>query len=232
MNKPQCFLSQRGGVTLSALAFAVLVFAAANISVAQTNLPVLTIADAKKLSLGTEVTIEGTVIVGSGTFRSSFSDYGFQIQDKTSGMYISVKTDLHLTVGMRVSLTGKLSETPLKFQIVETDENKVRILSGKSRPKPIGLATGKINELAIGKLIKISGTISGPLVDDAPYGFRLLVDDGTGEIVAYVSTSAGISPNAVSPGQRVEMTGVAGQFNHRFQIYPRSPSDLKLIDKK
>ena len=211
------------------LAAAVLVFTIC--SYAQGTSQKISIADAKKLSLGMEVTIEGTVTVASGTFISSFDDYGFQLQDKTGGMYITIKADPHLTVGRKVRLTGKLTETALKFQIVETDESRIQVLSGTSRPKPIAIATGKISQDSIGKLIKITATVAAPVVEVAPYGFRVPIDDGTGEIIAYISTSTNISPKEFVPGQRVELTGIAGQFNQHFQIYPRSPVDVKLIGK-
>jgi DNA/RNA endonuclease YhcR with UshA esterase domain len=192
----------------------------------------MSIENAKKLALGTEVTIEGSVTVASGTFGSSFSDEGFQVQDKTGGMYITIKTDLHLTLGQKVRLTGKLTETALKFQIIETDENRIQVLSGTTLPKPVGIATGKISGRTIGKLIKIAGTVTKTVDEIPPYGFRFSVDDGTGETIVYISTSTGISSKQMVLGKRVELIGVAGEFNHRYQIYPRSPADVKLNDKK
>ncbi|MEP6849737.1 MAG: hypothetical protein ABI999_12850 [Acidobacteriota bacterium] len=212
-----------------ALSAAVLIFAIS--SFAQTTPTKISVADAKKLSLGTQVALEGTVTVASGTFRSSFNDYGFQLQDKTSGMYITIKTDPHLIVGQKVRLTGKLTQTALKFQIVETDEVRLKILDGTSAPKPISIATGGIGEDKIGKLIKITATVAAPVVEVAPYGFRVPVDDGTGEIIAYISTSTGIAAKDLAPGQKLELTGVAGQFNQHYQIYPRSPADIKLISR-
>ena len=229
MNRPRSLHCWKAGLVLSALAVFVLINP--NSSFAQSKPSIIPIANARKLALGTEVIIEGTVTVASGTFRSSFSDYGFQVQDKTSGMYITIKTDPHFTVGQRVRISGKLTETALKFQIVETDEKRVQVLPGTVRPKPTAIPTGKIEEPMIGNLIKISATVSKPVVEVAPYGFRVPVDDGTGEIVAYISTSTGISAKELVPGQQVELIGVAGQFNQRYQIYPRSPADVKLIDK-
>lgn len=207
----------------------VLVFIHASFSFAQGDPSVVAIASAKKLSLGSQVAIEGTVTVASGTFRSSFDDYGFQIQDKTSGMYITIKTDPHLTVGQRVHITGKVTETALKFQIVETDEKGIRVLAGTPRPKPISVRTGKVDDAMTGKLIKIAAKITKPVVEVVPYGFRVPVDDGTGEIIAYVSRSTGISSKDLVWGQQFELTGVAGKFNNHFQIYPRSPADIRLI---
>jgi uncharacterized protein YdeI (BOF family) len=227
MNRSRSFFCWKRQAILLVAAVAIFVFITPEFSLAQDR-SVVSIENAKKLALGTQVTIEGSVTVASGTFGSSFSDAGFQVQDKTGGMYITIKTNLHLTLGQKVRLTGKVTETPLKFQIIETDEKSVQVLSGTALPKPVAIATGKISELTIGKLIKIDGKVTKPVDEIAPYGFRFSVDDGTGEIIIYVSTSTGISSKQMVLGQRVELIGVAGAFNHRYQIYPRSPSDVRL----
>jgi len=229
MNRFRFLRVSKAGFAVTSLA--VFVFIHSNSSFAQDKPLIVSLATAKNLPLGEDVAVEGTVTVASGTFRSSFSDFGFQVQDKTSGMYITIKTDPHLTVGQRVRVTGKRAETALKFQMVETDEKGVEVLAGTASPKPSAIATGKISEITIGSLIKISATVSKPVVEIAPYGFRVPVDDGTGEIVAYISTSTGISTKEMVPGQRVELIGVAGQFNQTYQIYPRAVADVKLIGK-
>ena len=229
MNRSRSLNWRKASLAFKALA--AFVFIPARSSFAQDKLSIVSLVNAKKLPLGAEVAVEGNVTVASGTFRSSFSDYGFQVQDQTSGMYITIKTDPHLAIGQRVRVTGKRSETALKFQIIETDEKGVEVLAGTASPKPSAIATGKISEITIGNLIKISATVTKPVVEIAPYGFRVPVDDGTGEIVAYISTSTDISTKAMIPGQRVELIGIAGQFNQTYQIYPRSPADVKLIGR-
>jgi hypothetical protein len=197
----------------------------------QSKSSIVKIADAKQLPLGTEITIAGIVTVASGTFRSSFSDEGFQIEDKTGGMYVSIRANIHLNIGQKVLLAGKLAETALKFQIIESDESRVKVISGIGHLKPIKLSTGAISEPIIGRLIKIVGTVTKPVDEVEPYGFRFSIDDGTGEIIAYISTSTIISQREFVTGQRVELIGIAGKFNEHYQIYPRSPADIILVDK-
>ncbi len=221
----------RISLLLSAISVGTFLLALPENSLAQGKPRIISIENARKQSLGTAVTVEGTITVPSGAFRSSFDDEGFQVQDKTGGMYVTIKTDLHLTVGQRVRLVAKVSETALKFQILETDEKGVQILSGTSHPKPVAVATGKIGEPILGQFIKIAGNVTKPVVEVAPFGFRVSVDDGTGETIGYVSTSTGISPKAFAVGQRVELIGIAGRFKDHSQIYPRSPADVKLVGK-
>jgi hypothetical protein len=69
------------------------------------------IGAARQLPLGTVVTVEGSVTVPSGDFSSSSFDEGFAIQDHTGGIYVSVATNLGLTVRQRVLATGQLVDS-------------------------------------------------------------------------------------------------------------------------
>jgi DNA/RNA endonuclease YhcR with UshA esterase domain len=209
------------------LAIAILVLTASITSLSQAKVLAVSIANSKTMPLGTAVTVEGTVTLASGTFRSSFSDYGFQVQDKTSGTYVSIKTDLHLAVGQKVRLTGKIAKTPLGFQMIETDEKSVEVPAGTGRTKPLDKATGEIDDSVRGRLIKITGTVTKPVDPDPPYGYRVTIDDGTGLLIAYVSTSSGVSQDDFVVGKRIQMVGIAGKFRQQPQIYPRSPTDVR-----
>ena len=230
MNTAQ--ISARSCVALVAtILFVVTLLSSNNLSFGQTVKSLDTIADSKKLPLGTAVTIEGTVTLASGTFRSSFSDYGFQVQDKTSGTYVSIKTDLRLAVGQKVRLAGKIAKTPLGFQMIETDERSVQVLAGTGHTKPIDIATGKVDDAIRGRLIKITGRVTKPVDPDAPYGFRVTIDDGTGLLIAYVSTSSRVTQEDFVVGREIQMVGIAGKFRQQPQIYPRSPDDIKQVPK-
>src|SRR4051812_29488260 len=85
----------------------------------------IAIAEARALPLGTVVTVQGSVTLPSGAFKSSFDDEGFVLQDGTSGIYVSVKTNRGLKVGQRVQVTGKLAETNAQFRIIEADANSI-----------------------------------------------------------------------------------------------------------
>ena len=228
MNAAKISARSYGALSVTTIVFVMLLFSN-NVSFGQSVKPVDTIANSKTMPLGTQVTIEGVVTLASGSFRSSFSDFGFQVQDKTSGTYISVKSDLHLTVGQKVRLTGKIAKTPLGFQMIETDEKSVQVLAGTGRTKPLDVATGKVDDGIRGRLIKIAGTVTKPVDPDAPYGYRVTIDDGSGLLIAYVSTSSGVSQDDFVTGKRIQMVGIAGKFRQRPQIYPRSPSDVRPI---
>lgn len=197
--------------------------------VAQTSSKTISIAEARTLSLGKTVTIEGSITVPSGAFKSSFDDEGFAIQDGSSGIYVSVHVNLNLLVGDRVRVTGKLAETNAQFKIIEADQNSTKVI-GRGRPlRPRNISTRDANAQTLGQLVKVTATISNPVVSIAPFGFRLSIHDGTGEVVVFVSTSTKISEQNLPQGKRISVAGIVGQFKGQYQIYPRFPADVRLM---
>jgi DNA/RNA endonuclease YhcR with UshA esterase domain len=75
----------------------------------------------------------------------------------------------------------------------------------------------------------VTGRITRPVGDDAPYGFRIFLDDGTGETQVFVSTSTGIKRRGLRKGKRIRVTGLSGQYNDHYEINPRFQADIKVI---
>lgn len=189
----------------------------------------VSIAEARKLPLGTRVTIEGVVTVPSGAFKASFNDDGFAIQDNANGIYVSVHQNLNLTVGQRVRVTGKTAETNAQLRIVEAEATDIKTLGKKRAPAPKKVSTGQVNEETLGLLVSITGKISNPVASVGPFGFRIPLNDGSGEVVVFVSSSTKISQQGLQIGDRLAVTGFRGAFKGQHQIYPRFPADIKVI---
>src|SRR6185369_11655767 len=104
----------------------------------------LSIADARALPIGAQVTLDGTVSTPSGAFSSSFFDVGFGLQDREAGIYVSVQTDPQLVPGDRVRVTGVLADSyGLLILIPDAATDVVRI--GHARPPtPEHEATGAV----------------------------------------------------------------------------------------
>ena len=232
---PRCYLARMLNIILSTIATVALalmtVVSQITVAAAQTKPKIISIAEARALPLGTIVTIEGSITVPSGAFKSSFNDEGFVIQDMSNGIYVSVHTNLNLVIHQRVRVTGKLAETNAQFRIVEAEASAIEVRGRGQEVKPKVVPTGKVNEQTLGQLVKVTGTISNPVVSIAPFGFRLAVNDGTGEVVVYVSTSTRITQESLQQGRRISVTGIGGQFKGQYQIFPRFPADIKLLPK-
>jgi len=185
------------------------------------------IVTARVQAQGTTVVVMGLVTVPSGDFRSSSGDEGFAIQDQTAGIWISVQKNLKFKVGQRVLVSGTLGQSFGKLQIVPNSLD-VEALPGVK----LGVATGQVGMATLGYLISVEGTITQDgVVDDLPYGYKVLLDDGSGVVQVYLSASTNIDPRApyLKPGRQLRVTGFGSQYNTTYEIEPRDRRDLEPI---
>jgi hypothetical protein len=190
----------------------------------------ISIGEARSLPLGTVVTIDGSVTVPSGACASSAAslDQGFAIQDRTGGIFVSVDEDLEFAPRRQVRVTGQLADNGFGLLIlIGVTDIKPHGRGPNVRPLPV--ATGAVGEATEGKLVTITGTITQPIVNDLPFGFTITVNDGSGDVHAFVCASTGIDVTGLSPGQTIEVTGFSGQFGDNFEVDPRFQSDITIL---
>lgn len=182
------------------------------------------IRDAREAPLGTTVTVEGTVTSPSGAFQPN--DGGFAIQDGPSGLYVHDSLGDSYAVGERVRVTGVTADS---FGLVRgvNPTTITRLGTGKV-PKAHREDTGDISEDTEGRLVRVRGTVTDAVFDDAPFGWIFHVDDGSGPVTIFVYTGTGIDVSEVDLGDEIEVTGVSAQFLDHYEIDPRFQSDLVL----
>lgn len=190
---------------------------------------VISIAEARSLPLGTVVTIDGSVRVPSGAFSSSTFDQGFAIQDRTGGIYVSTSDNLGFAPRQQVRVTGTLADTLLPGLLVLVDVTVTKAHGSGPKVRPLPVATGEVGEATEGSLVRITGTISQPIVNDLPFGFIIVLNDGSGEVNVFVTASTGIDVSGLSQGQTIEVTGFSGQFADHFEVDPRFQEDIRLV---
>lgn len=184
----------------------------------------ISIAAARHLPLGTVVTVEGSVTVPSGVFASSFFDEGFAIQDPTAGIYVSMADNLGLRLRQEARVTGTLTDSGGLLVIVPTSDSDVTTRGRGAVVVPRFSRTGAIGEATEGSIVLVVGRITS-LEDDEPFGQKVFVNDGSGQIRVFINNGANIDVSHLHPGQPVVVTGFSGQFND-YEIDPRFPSDL------
>jgi len=190
----------------------------------------ITIAEARSLPLGTVVTIDGVVTVPSGAFSSSTFDQGFAIQDRTGGIYVSVPNNNGFALRQQVRVTGTLADTVLPGLLVLVDVTEIKPHGTGPKVQPLPVATGAVGESTEGQIVKITGTITQPIINDLPFGFIIFINDGSGEVHSFVCASTGIDVSGLSPGQTVEVTGFSGEFAGSFEVDPRNQDDIRIIN--
>ncbi len=196
---------------------------------AQHTTEVISAARARALPPGTLVTLEGTVTVPSGAFKSGTSDEGFALQDGSGGFYVRTATNLALRAGQRVRVTGRLADSSGQLNIVPAEARDVQVRGRGTNIRAETCPTGRINEATEGRLVRVAGKVTKPVGNDLPYGYRIFIDDGSGEVQAFVYASTGIDVRRLQPGQRVAVTGFGGQYNEHYEVIPRFQTDIRRL---
>jgi len=191
----------------------------------------ISIAAARALPLGSRVTVEGTVSTPSGAFASSFFDVGFGIQDDRAGIYVSLQTDLHVVPGDRVRVTGVTADSFGLLVLLPDDPGDVDRRGHEDPPKARRVATGAVGESTEGLLVTVQAKITRAPAADDDFGFKLFVDDGSGELQIFVNLETGIDVTGLTVGERVKITGFSSQFEADFEIDPRFPQDVVPLKK-
>lgn len=196
----------------------------------QTRPQTVSIKAARAMPLGSEVTVGGLVTTPPGAFKSSTEDEGFAVEDASgAGVYVrtNVKPIFGLGLGRSVRVTGRIDESNGKLVIVPAGASGIelrRIVTDPPRPREF--STREIGEATEGLLVRVAGRITKPVQNDAPYGFRFFVDDGTGEVQIFVSASTKIPPAGLRTGRRVRVTGLSGQYKEHYEVEPRFAPDI------
>jgi DNA/RNA endonuclease YhcR with UshA esterase domain len=185
------------------------------------RLPVSSVAAARAGGPGAVVLLEGIVTVAPGTF-----DGGFAVQDGTGGVWVLPPADpIRLPVGSRVRLQGTL-DTP--NEQLSLQPAGILVLGTGEPPEPRDVATGGVAEVE-GWLVRVSGRIvAGPL-PDAPWGWTLSLDDGSGAVTVFLDAETDVVAGTLSTGDPVEVVGFAGRYEDRHEVLPRTSADLRRL---
>src|SRR6185503_8888781 len=111
---------------------------------------------------------------------------GFAIQDRTGGIYVSTPDNLGFALRTQVRVTGTLADTLLPGLLVLVDVTETKPHGSGPKIQPLQVATGDVGEATEGSIVRIAGIISQPIVNDLPFGFIIVVNDGSGDINVFV----------------------------------------------
>jgi len=68
--------------------------------------------------------------------------------------------------------------------------------------------------------------VQGAVADDAPWGWKLMLDDGSGPVLVFVDAQSGIDVHGFGPGMALEVTGYSGQYDGHHEVVPRRQGDI------
>ena len=102
----------------------------------------------------------------------------------------------------------------------------------KARQQSQGtVVTGQVGTATLGVLITVEGTVTKPVEEDLPYGYKVFVDDGSGAAQVYLNASTDIDPRSpwLKPGRKLRVTGFCNQYGDTYEVDPRFRRDLRPV---
>ncbi|MBL4708379.1 MAG: hypothetical protein JKY48_08090 [Flavobacteriales bacterium] len=200
-----------------------------NKSESSSSLTVVPIQQARNLSIGSEVRIQGTISVASGNFFSS-TPFGYALQDNTAGIYIidsipPMQDEFKL--GEIVEVTGILGESNNMLFIEEVTalkKGKTKLISA------VNVKTGEVDESTEGMILHTSGIIDS-LFNDLPYGYKVYINDGSGLLNIFINTSTGLLSDTIEwqISDSFSVTGFSAQYDTEYEIEPRTRDDMQVF---
>lgn len=190
---------------------------------------VLPIRDARKLSEGTSIVVEGTVTSAAGVFFDAF-----YVQDETGGImaFNEVPKDA-LQLGDTVRIYGnvKVFENNVEIMFDKFEKNVLKLNRVPGQPlEPKAIPTGEAHaENNQGMLVKLKGVVKR--VASIP-DHTIYIDDGTGEALIFIDgyiTGQSGQPPELKPGDTLEAVGLTGKFSGGYWVRVRDTKELKKL---
>ena len=128
---------------------------------------------------------------------------------------------------MRIS--GKIT-LPDNKQIA-IDPVSIIALGSAAVPAPLLVKTGVVGPATEGRLIMVEGKLIAAAEDDQPWGWKLYLDDGSGELLVFVATATRIDVNPLRAGQSLRVTGFSGRYEQHTELLPRGASDIVQLNQ-
>ena len=185
----------------------------------------LDIAEVRERPDGSQVTLRGVVTVPFGAIGEYIA-----VQDATGGIAVvrpgwNPEFPGTAAVGSQIEVAGRLLLRDGQLAVEPTWYRH----RGSAVPAIRPLRTGEVGPANEGTLVAVAGRLVRPPLDDAPWGWKLFVDDGSGELLVFVAPGTGISVASLSAGLHLQITGYSGRYSGHAELLPRSPADLVAI---
>lgn len=190
------------------------------------NHDLVSIAQARSLSDGLRVTVEGQVTALPGVF----GDKQIYVQDATGGLLIYLRSGQWppLSEGQWVRLNGWLDTFHGEKEIRLTRVDDIKTLAPAAPPAAQPIRTGAVGEASEGRLVAVTAPVSGFYGESS-----ILLNDGSGEAWVVVLESTGMQRPYVVIGDVWTAVGIVSQddfeapYDGYYRLLPRRPADLQ-----
>lgn len=168
---------------------------------------------------GTPVVLSGVVsappnVIGEGVMYIADGAEGIAV--RSSGVLPK------FSIGDAVTVRGERRTKSGEAYILVSENDGIRSGHGNAIPVPSGVKASDIDDI-VGSLVVVEGDLLGSS------GGRLTIDDGSGEVVAYLRASTGIKKPALHVGDRVRIVGIVSRTSGGIRVLPRVAEDVILV---
>ncbi len=184
-----------------------------------------TLAEARALEVGSEVTVQGIVTNVPGAFGNK----SIYFEDETAGAMIYTKTlDESIQLGSKIKVIGTTSEYNGQFQIGMTSIELIDVDTHEVTPQVV--TATEIGEATEAELVQLSGVVVKSLTADN-YGNALLDVEHEGTTVnVKLDSRSGDDFTKLSAEIAVEdiitVTGIVSDYKGAYRLNARSVADF------
>lgn len=189
------------------------------------NNTIVPISELRDLSPGEKIKTTGVVTAAPGMFGKT--TFYIQSDDNSAGIQIyNYRGNFPpISIGQNIMAIGTLSVSQGETRIKIKQSKDIEIINTTTPPKIEKIFTGEISEDYEGLLISTQGTITDRK------GSYLYIDDGSGEIRAYIKKETGIKlPKITKLKTKIRITGIISETRSGYRLLPRSQNDIEITN--
>lgn len=177
-----------------------------------------TIAQARELSLGSEIVITGILVATPEILGTKI----IYLVDETGGLKIKLTDGDYstLTLGDKIKISGILQESYQERYLNMQSDSFLQVLTHESFLNPRKVTIDEVGELLEGQFVYVNAKII------STSGNTFYLDDGTGQIKIYIKESSGIDKPRMRVGYYALIIGIVSQYKDEYRILPRYQEDI------
>jgi hypothetical protein len=152
------------------------------------------------------------------------------IQDASAGIVVRLPDEARPARGTSIALTGVLADPYGQLEVRSL--SNLRVIGPTPQPTPVPVDGSKLGESVESLVVTLEGTVKARPTKATSGDITFDVDTGKGLIRVAADASAGIAAATVSAGDRLRLTGVAGQHATKkgaldgYRVWLRDPLDI------
>jgi hypothetical protein len=194
------------------------------------NVPLVTIDEARARPKNATVRLRGVVTVGSDLIDPGSA----VVQDASAAILVRLSDQAgSVQRGEVVDLVGAMS-TKSGMLAVRVTAPPQR-LGISAEPAPVRRTTGQLGEELEARLVVTRGALTENPRRSSAGSLSFGIDDGSGEARVFISPRSGIDVSSIRRGDWIEVRGVLGQDttgsqpDRGYRIWPRAAADLDVL---